>query len=128
MKRMYGAWLLYALACVIALSTRAAAQNANQRDTDQFVDVPKNHWAYDAVLDLKRKGILIGYPGPLPRMQGQTPEAAAPQPTGRSARSDNQHAPGYLSRHPERTVHQRGAHLQHGKAHRALQARHKSGS
>lgn len=27
-----------------------------------FIDVPKDHWAYEAVTDLKMKGILIGYP------------------------------------------------------------------
>jgi hypothetical protein len=27
-----------------------------------FVDVPKGHWAYDAVLELRNMGILVGYP------------------------------------------------------------------
>ncbi|HZK40686.1 MAG TPA: S-layer homology domain-containing protein, partial [Atribacterota bacterium] len=27
-----------------------------------FVDVPLNHWAYDAVQSLAAKGIVIGYP------------------------------------------------------------------
>jgi len=27
-----------------------------------FVDVPLNHWAYDAVQDLAAKGVIIGYP------------------------------------------------------------------
>jgi len=30
--------------------------------TQPFPDVPKNHWAYSAVMDLKQKGILLGYP------------------------------------------------------------------
>jgi hypothetical protein len=30
--------------------------------SENFPDVPKNHWAYQAVLELKQKGILIGYP------------------------------------------------------------------
>lgn len=30
--------------------------------TGQFPDVPEGHWAYYAVLKLKRAGILIGYP------------------------------------------------------------------
>ena len=34
------------------------------QDTAQFPDVPKGHWAYQAVLDLKQKGILVGYPAP----------------------------------------------------------------
>lgn len=29
---------------------------------ENFPDVPKSHWAYQAVLELKQKGILIGYP------------------------------------------------------------------
>src|SRR5947207_5895247 len=28
----------------------------------QFVDVPKDHWAYQAVESLRSKGILVGYP------------------------------------------------------------------
>jgi len=31
--------------------------------TKPFPDVPKDHWAYQAVMELKAKGILIGYPG-----------------------------------------------------------------
>ena len=27
-----------------------------------FKDVPRNHWAYESVADLARKGILKGYP------------------------------------------------------------------
>ena len=27
-----------------------------------FSDVPPSHWAYQAVADLKRRGILLGYP------------------------------------------------------------------
>lgn len=30
---------------------------------EMFKDIPKNHWAYDAILELKQDGILIGYPG-----------------------------------------------------------------
>ncbi len=29
---------------------------------DSFADVPRSHWAYIAVADLKEKGILVGYP------------------------------------------------------------------
>lgn len=29
---------------------------------DNFPDVPENHWAYEAVENLKREGILVGYP------------------------------------------------------------------
>jgi len=30
-----------------------------------FPDVPKTHWAYNAVAELKRKGVLVGYPAPI---------------------------------------------------------------
>jgi hypothetical protein len=45
---------------------------ASQKSSD-FVDVPKKHWAYQAVSELKQMGILIGYPGPYPM---DSPEAA----------------------------------------------------
>lgn len=32
------------------------------QDIPPFPDVPKTHWAYEAVTELKRMGILIGYP------------------------------------------------------------------
>ena len=32
------------------------------QSTQPFPDVPKDHWAYQAVMELKQKGILIGYP------------------------------------------------------------------
>ena len=28
---------------------------------DNFPDVPENHWAYEAIENLKREGILVGY-------------------------------------------------------------------
>ncbi len=28
----------------------------------RFADTPTNHWAYDAVQDLAKRGIVIGYP------------------------------------------------------------------
>jgi len=29
---------------------------------EQFPDVPENHWVYQALLDMKNEGILVGYP------------------------------------------------------------------
>lgn len=29
---------------------------------DQFPDVPENHWAYEALANMKRNGLLVGYP------------------------------------------------------------------
>jgi hypothetical protein len=38
---------------------------------DEFPDVPRTHWAYEAVTDLKAKGILVGYPAePVRSAQG----------------------------------------------------------
>ncbi|MGQ9623377.1 MAG: S-layer homology domain-containing protein [Candidatus Caldatribacteriaceae bacterium] len=47
--------LALALVLVFALAIPALAANP-------FVDVPLNHWAYDAVQSLAAKGIIIGYP------------------------------------------------------------------
>ena len=46
--------LLIALVLVLALAIPALA--------NPFVDVPLNHWAYDAVQSLAAKGVVIGYP------------------------------------------------------------------
>lgn len=40
--------------------------------TEGFSDVPRNHWAYAAVTDLKAKGILNGYP-PEPERRAAPP-------------------------------------------------------
>jgi hypothetical protein len=48
---------MLATALLIGPATRAAGQTV-----EPFTDVPKTHWAYEAVMDLKQKGILIGYP------------------------------------------------------------------
>ncbi len=45
---------------VIAISLAVAGTRAGAQSN--FPDVPKDHWAYSAVLELKQKGILIGYP------------------------------------------------------------------
>jgi hypothetical protein len=45
------------LLAAVACSTPALAQQ------DEFKDLDKTHWAYQAVIDLQQKGILIGYPG-----------------------------------------------------------------
>ena len=45
-----------AIAGAAALAPSASAQAA------PFLDTPTNHWAYEAVQDLAKKGIVIGYP------------------------------------------------------------------
>ena len=49
--------LRYALTAVLgaALVVPAMAQ-------DNFPDVPDNHWAYQALENMKKEGILVGYP------------------------------------------------------------------
>jgi hypothetical protein len=54
----------------------AVAVHSGRQSTEGFSDVPKDHWAYEAVTDLKARGILIGYP-PEP---ARTPAARAPRP------------------------------------------------
>jgi hypothetical protein len=57
--------------------TRPARDPAPIRETP-FPDVPRDHWAFDAVEQLRQLGILRGYP---PR-QTFTPPAAAPARPG----------------------------------------------
>ncbi|MCW5937245.1 MAG: S-layer homology domain-containing protein [Fimbriimonadaceae bacterium] len=60
--------LKFALGAVLALmAVPAFAQvggvNPKDPNAPQFQDVfPSNHWAYTAVLELRRAGILVGYP------------------------------------------------------------------
>ena len=61
-KTTYCVTMLFAFKLLLsALSVRAQTP---------FPDVPRTHWAYEAVMDLKAKGILVGYPA-----------AATPPPT-----------------------------------------------
>ncbi len=53
--------LLAALAAV-ALAGAASAQGINQPATQPFKDVPRDHWAYEAVEHLRQLGIVNGYP------------------------------------------------------------------
>lgn len=46
---------LFALIAVVGIAMPAMAQN-------NFPDTPENHWAYEAIENLKREGILVGYP------------------------------------------------------------------
>jgi hypothetical protein len=45
-----------------ALAALAMAWSAPSKAQDAFKDVKPDHWAYDAVTDLQKKGILKGYP------------------------------------------------------------------
>lgn len=76
--------MLVAIAAALALSGGAA----NRQATEGFPDVPKNHWAYAAVTDLKARGILIGYPPetPAPSMRSDTGGKTQHKPARRSPR------------------------------------------
>lgn len=51
--------VIVAVAAGVLMSGTVRAQNA---DFKGFPDVPKSHWAYQAVTELAQKGILQGYP------------------------------------------------------------------
>lgn len=46
---------------LLALGAAAGAPQAHAQAAP-FADTPTNHWAYEAVQDLAKKGIVIGYP------------------------------------------------------------------
>lgn len=47
---------------VALLAVFGAAIAAPALAQDNFPDVPENHWAYEALENMKREGILVGYP------------------------------------------------------------------
>ena len=68
------------------LAQGAAGTDTAPVRTTPFPDVPKGHWAYDAVEQLRQLGILRGYPGgvfePAParaRASAKKPHAVAPR-------------------------------------------------
>jgi hypothetical protein len=84
---------------IIALlgGPRALAQQAASPEVGRpFADVPRDHWAYDAVEELRRLGILRGYPpqsarpaaeqGTWPRPAGESPGKQKAGRHGRPAR------------------------------------------
>jgi len=54
-KTMKKSFVLFAAALLVAFAAPAFAANP-------FMDVPMNHWAYDAVSQLASKGVISGYP------------------------------------------------------------------
>lgn len=51
------------LFCVLAVVSIGGAANAqNPAPPDRFVDVPEDHWAYQSVENLRKRGIIVGYP------------------------------------------------------------------
>ena len=45
-----------------ALLGAAMVVPAFAQSGEQFPDVPENHWVYQALLNMKNEGILVGYP------------------------------------------------------------------
>ena len=54
--------LMAAATLTVSLAVSAhAGTRAPARDTP-FPDVPREHWAFDAVESLRKRGIIVGYP------------------------------------------------------------------
>ena len=73
--------LFPALLSICGTAAVAAAQTPSAdppvRSTP-FPDVPRNHWAFDAVEQLRQRGILRGYP---PEARAARPNTPARQPS-----------------------------------------------
>ena len=54
--------LIPAVALLIGSGLAAGMTPPAQAQAAPFLDTPTNHWAYEAVQDLAKKGIVIGYP------------------------------------------------------------------
>jgi len=39
-----------------------ASVSQTQQEVRPFADVPQHHWAYNDIMNLKREGIIVGYP------------------------------------------------------------------
>ncbi len=51
-----------AIVAVLAIGSAAVAQDINRPAPEPFKDVPRDHWAFEAVESLRQKGIVNGYP------------------------------------------------------------------
>ena len=54
--------MIPAVALLIGGGLAVGMAPAAQAQAAPFLDTPTNHWAYEAVQDLAKKGIVIGYP------------------------------------------------------------------
>lgn len=75
MRAIYVAGCLCALAAPVLASQPAPPKDAPVRTTP-FPDVPRDHWAYYAVEQLRERGILRGYPAAAPPNRKTTPKTA----------------------------------------------------
>lgn len=75
----------------LSIASFACPPALRAQQTEGFPDVPKDHWAYQAVTDLKRRGILVGYPaGTYQQESHSRPRIAATKTSGpRAAQQDD---------------------------------------
>jgi len=75
------------LAAALGLSGAAAARAAGEAPpaARPFADVPPGHWAYDAVEEMRRLGILRGYPPSPPKAAAPAGPAKKPSPAKKKA-------------------------------------------
>jgi len=71
--------ILILTATLALLPAAAHAQQAPEPgQSGPFVDVPTTHWAYDAVDEMRRRGILRGYPATKPTRPAANPKPKTP--------------------------------------------------
>lgn len=84
----------FRLALVAVVLSLAGSCRASAAQSEGFSDVPKTHWAYEAVTYLKQKGILVGYP---PEQTPGKKQAGAPvashQVPAERAKTARRHSP-----------------------------------
>ncbi len=73
-------------AALIVASTSGVRADAPVRTTP-FPDVPKTHWAFNAVESLREKGILRGYPPEASKPRVPAKKHAKPEPPSHKRRS-----------------------------------------
>src|SRR5690242_8009975 len=78
--------IVFILGPVLIVCLSAGVRPVRADGDEGFVDVPKSHWAYQAVTELKRKGILLGYPSP--QAAKQSPQARSLQFDPETAKAD----------------------------------------
>lgn len=66
----------------LVLGTGGSPERAPRAERP-FADVPTTHWAYPAVEELRRLGILVGYP---PRRAGERRQPGEAPPPARERR------------------------------------------
>ena len=86
---------MHCLAFTVCALLLVSPTIAMAQDLAGFPDVPKTHWAYEAVTELKQKGILIGYPPEMPVRKTAKDSKSRPVSPSRTHPHSNTH----LKRH-----------------------------